>query len=58
MVTREEMNERFYKGYLNQLRRGVKPNIVRERIESNEKFDGQLKELIIVKCNALIEILK
>lgn len=57
-MTKKEMNERFYEGYLNQLRRGLKPSDVKEKVENNERFDGPLRELIIVKCNALIEILK
>lgn len=58
MVTRKEMNERFYEGYLNQLRRGVKSSIVKDRIENNKNFDGKLKELIIKKCDELVKILK
>ena len=57
-MTKKELNERFYEGYLNQLRRGLKPSDVKEKVENNERFDGPLRELIIVKCNALIEILK
>ena len=52
------INEKFYDGYLNQLRRGVKAERVKESILNNKKFDGEYKELILKKCDAIIDIMK
>lgn len=52
------MNEKFYDGYLNQLRRGIKAERVKESVLNNEKFDGKYKELILKKCDAIIDIMK